>query len=228
MILRDEGFRNINVDLMNGIPEQTFETFSNGLEKIKELNPEHISIYSLILEEGTPFYNMNLRLPDEEEERLMVHSIPKILGSVYRQYEISNYSKKGFECKHNIRYWKREEYLGFGLSAASFINETRFKNTDDIKVYLNKTDNKNGYAEFEVLNKYEQMSEYMILGLRMNEGVNLADFEKSFGKSAFDVYGDKIALHIKEELLERKDNHLFLTEKGRDLANYVWSDFLGD
>ena len=228
MILRDEGFRNINVDLMNGIPEQTFETFSNGLEKIKELNPEHISIYSLILEEGTPFYNMNLRLPDEEEERLMVHSIPKILGSVYQQYEISNYSKKGFECKHNIRYWKREEYLGFGLSAASFINETRFKNTDDIKVYLNKTDNKNGYAEFEVLNKDEQMSEYMILGLRMNEGVNLADFEKLFGKSAFDVYGDKIALHIKEELLERKDNHLFLTEKGRDLANYVWSDFLGD
>ena len=228
MILRDEGFENINVDLMNGIPEQTLKTFSNGLEKIKDLNPEHISIYSLILEEGTPFYGMNLKLPNEEEERLMVHSIPEILGSEYHQYEISNYSKKGFECKHNIKYWKRDEYLGFGLSAASFMSETRFKNTDDIKVYLDNSDNKNVYTEFDVLNKDEQMSEYMILGLRMNEGVNLSDFEKTFGKSVFDVYGDKITLHIKEELLERKDNHLFLTEKGRDLANYVWSDFLGD
>ncbi|MBR5066165.1 MAG: radical SAM family heme chaperone HemW, partial [Lachnospiraceae bacterium] len=228
MILRDEGFENINVDLMNGIPEQTLKTFSNGLEKIKDLNPEHISIYSLILEEGTPFYGMNLKLPNEEEERLMVHSIPEILGSEYHQYEISNYSKKGFECKHNIKYWKRDEYLGFGLSAASFMSETRFKNTDDIKVYLDNSDNKNVYTEFDVLNKDEQMSEYMILGLRMNEGVNLSDFEKTFGKSVLDVYGDKIALHIKEELLERKDNRLFLTEKGRDLANYVWSDFLGD
>ena len=228
MILRDEGFENINVDLMNGIPEQTLKTFSNGLEKIKDLNPEHISIYSLILEEGTPFYGMNLKLPNEEEERLMVHSIPEILGSEYHQYEISNYSKKGFECKHNIKYWKRDEYLGFGLSAASFMSETRFKNTDDIKVYLDNSDNKNVYTEFDVLNKDEQMSEYMILGLRMNEGVNLSDFEKTFGKSVFDVYGDKITLHIKEELLEKKDNHLFLTEKGRDLANYVWSDFLGD
>ena len=228
MILRDERFNNINVDLMNGIPEQTFETFSNGLEIIKELNPEHISIYSLILEEGTPFYSMNLKLPNEEEERRMVHSIPEILGSEYHQYEISNYSKRGFECKHNIKYWKRDEYLGFGLSAASFMNETRFKNTDDIKVYLDNSDNKNVYTEYEVLNKDEQMSEYIILGLRMNEGVDITDFEKTFGKSVYDVYGDKIALHIKEELLERKNNHLFLTEKGRDLANYVWSDFLGD
>ena len=228
MILREEGFENINIDLMNGIPEQTFETFSKGLEKIKELKPEHISIYSLILEEGTPFYGMNLKLPNEDEERLMVHSIPEILGTEFHQYEISNYSKKGFECRHNIKYWKRDEYLGFGLSAASLVNKTRFKNTDDIKVYLNCSDNKNGYAEYEVLNKDEQMSEYMILGLRMNEGVSSTDFEKTFGKSVLDVYGDKIALHIKEELLERKDNHLFLTEKGRDLANYVWSDFLGD
>ena len=228
MILRDEGFENINVDLMNGIPEQTFETFSKGLEIIKELNPEHISIYSLILEEGTPFYGMNLMLPNEDEERQMVHSIPYILGTDYHQYEISNYAKTGFECRHNIKYWKRDEYLGFGLSAASLVNETRFKNTDDIKVYLDNSDNKNVYTEYEVLNTDEQMSEFLFLGLRMNEGISISEFENLFGKSPFDVYGEKIALHIKEELLENKDNSLFLTEKGRDLANYVWSDFLGD
>ena len=253
-MLREAGFKNINIDLMNGIPEQTYDSFIKGLKMIKELNPEHISIYSLIVEEGTPFYNQKLNLPDEDEERKMVHSIPLILGDEYHQYEISNYSKKGFECRHNIKYWRREEYLGLGLSAASFINETRFKNTDNIRDYISLFkksgssdiikdlidgklttkenpkfyDNNIRFSEFERLSDDDKMSEYMFLGLRMNEGICISEFEKTFGISINQKYGDKINLHIGEGLLDIYEDHLFLTEKGRDLANYVWSDFVGD
>ena len=253
-MLREAGFKNINIDLMNGIPEQTYDSFIKGLKMIKELNPEHISIYSLIVEEGTPFYNQKLNLPDEDEERKMVHSIPLILGDEYHQYEISNYSKKGFECRHNIKYWRREEYLGMGISAASFINETRFKNTDNIRDYISLFkksgssdiikdlidgklttkenpkfyDNNIRFSEFEHLSDDDKMSEYMFLGLRMNEGICISEFEKTFGISIYQKYGDKINLHIGEGLLDIYEDHLFLTEKGRDLANYVWSDFVGD
>ena len=235
MMLREAGFKNINVDLMNGIPNQTYDSFMRGLKIIKELNPEHISIYSLIVEEGTPFYERELNLPDEDEERKMVHSIPSILGKEYHQYEISNYSKRGFECKHNIKYWRREEYLGMGLSAASLVDETRFKNTENLKDYLSiykecdkKYDNIIRFSEFERLSDEDKMSEYMFLGLRMNAGINISDFEKTFGISLYEKYGKKIKLHVEEGLLEVKEDHLYLTEKGRDLANYVWSDFVGD
>ena len=226
--LREAGFKNINVDLMNGIPGQTYDSFTEGLERVKELRPEHISIYSLIIEEGTPFYGQNLDLPDEDTERRMVHSIKDILGSYYNQYEISNYARKGFECRHNIKYWRRDEYLGLGLSAASLINETRFKNTDDIKEYLNSSDNKIRIAESEKLSIKDQMSEYAFLGLRMNEGICISDFEKTFNASLNEIYGRQINKHIDEGLLEIKEDRLFLTAKGRDLANYVWSDFIGD
>lgn len=251
--LREAGFKNINVDLMNGIPNQTYDSFMRGLKIIKELSPEHISIYSLIVEEGTPFYERELNLPDEDEERRMVHSIPSILGKEYHQYEISNYSKRGFECKHNIKYWRREEYLGMGLSAASLINETRFKNTENIKDYLSvfseakacddikdlickeafkenekNNDNNIRFSEFECLSDEDKMSEYMFLGLRMNAGINISEFERTFGISLYQKYGKKIKLHVEEGLLEVKEDRMYLTEKGRDLANYVWSDFVGD
>ena len=220
---------------MNGIPNQTYDSFINGLKIIKELNPEHISIYSLIVEEGTPFYERELNLPDEDEERKMVHSIPSILGKEYHQYEISNYSKRGFECKHNIKYWRREEYLGIGLSAASLVNETRFKNTENLKDYLSIFkendkiyDNNIRFSEYECLSDEDKMSEYMFLGLRMNAGINISDFDKTFGISLYEKYGKKIKLHVEEGLLEVKEDRLFLTKKGRDLANYVWSDFVGD
>ena len=234
-MLRETGFKNINVDLMNGIPNQTYDSFMRGLKTIKELSPEHISIYSLIVEEGTPFYERELNLPDEDEERKMVHSIPSILGKEYHQYEISNYSKRGFECKHNIKYWRREEYLGMGLSAASLVNETRFKNTENLKDYLSIFkerekiyDNNIRFSEFEHLSDEDKMSEYMFLGLRMNVGINISDFEKTFDISLYEKYGKKIKLHVEEGLLEVKEDRLFLTKKGRDLANYVWSDFVGD
>lgn len=151
------GFSNINVDLMSAIPGQNVESFAKGLEKIKNLNPEHISIYSLIIEEGTPFYNMKLDVCDEDDEREMVHLIPEILGSEYSQYEISNYAKKGFECRHNIKYWKRDPYLGFGVAAASLVGENapyniRLKNTGNINDYVDSIKNimrKDIYGDFE-------------------------------------------------------------------------------
>lgn len=226
--LREAGFKNINVDLMNGIPLQTYDSFTKGFFKIKELKPEHISIYSLIIEEGTPFYSQKPDLPDEDTERRMVHSIDDILLGEYHQYEISNYAREGFECRHNIKYWQRDEYLGIGLSAASFVNETRFKNTDDIKEYINSSDNKKRIAECENISEKDRMSEYAFLGLRMNKGIGINDFKETFNVSLYEIYGEKIKKHINEGLLEIKDDRLFLTAKGRDLANYVWSDFIGD
>ena len=249
-LARKAGFENINVDLMNSIPDQTYDSFIEGLKRIKELSPEHISVYSLILEEGTPFYDMKLNLPDEDTDREMVHSIIDVLKD-YRQYEISNYSKKGSECRHNIKYWKRDDYQGFGVSAASlFDNDLRFKNTDDINEYIDffnkdesilkehysnvfvsknvNPDSDNIFSEFELLTEEDIISEYIILGLRMNEGIDLNLFEKAFNKSLFDLKSDKINLHISEGLLERKGDMIMLTERGRDLGNYVWADFLGD
>ena len=249
-LARNSGFENINVDLMNSIPNQTFDSFCKGLKKIKKLNPDHISIYSLIIEEGTPFFDMKLNLHDEDIDRKMVHSIIDILGDEYQQYEISNYSKADFECRHNIKYWKREDYEGFGISAASLFNKRiRYKNTGDINEYIEffnkdeaflkdyfeksikgdteKIENP-FFSEYEILDENDMISEYIILGLRMNEGINAALFEKEFNKSIFELKGDKIKMHISEGLLETKGDWIRLTEKGRDLANYVWSDFLGD
>ncbi|MCR4649684.1 MAG: radical SAM family heme chaperone HemW [Lachnospiraceae bacterium] len=315
---REEGFKNINVDLMSAIPLQTLSSFESNLLKIKKLSPEHVSIYSLIIEENTPFYDMKLDLPTEEDEREMVHMIPDVLTG-YSQYEISNYAKKGYECRHNIKYWKRDEYLGFGLSSASLIkdgcfgskdlnflfshitanskikavntdifdadsynndtdennktvnghnktangnnktasghnkttngnnktanedNEYRFKNIPDINkymdFYLNEKINDSSkdefylkkseiFEEYEVLKQEDKISEYIILGLRMNEGINLAEFEKLFGKSIFEIYQNVINKHENEGLLYIDERNMKLTEKGRDLANYVWSDFI--
>lgn len=235
---REAGFDNINVDLMHSIPGQTYNSFKSTLCKIRELNPEHISAYSLILEEGTPFFDAKLNLPDEEEDRRMVNDIPLILGDEYRQYEISNYSKKGFECRHNIKYWKRDDYLGFGVSAASLTDKTiRTKNCEDIHKYIEIISNGlqkdpkyplELYCEYENLNEKDIIGEYIILGLRMNEGIGLSSFEKEFNKSVFELYGDIIKKHVSHGLLEIDKDNVRLTKKGRDLGNYVWADFLGD
>ncbi|MBP5275945.1 MAG: radical SAM family heme chaperone HemW [Lachnospiraceae bacterium] len=240
---RSAGFSNINVDLMGAIPNQNLESFKDGLLKIKGLGPEHLSIYSLIIEEGTPFYNMNLNLADEDEEREMVHIIPSVLGDDYHQYEISNYAKKGYECKHNIKYWKRDEYVGFGVSAASllsfdftnsnanvsFTNEPcfRFKNISDVNDYISydgdiiKINDEREYLEQSGIE-----SEYIFLGLRMNEGILLPDYSKRFNKNIFDEYDNAVNKHIENRLLIRDGDRLYLSERGRDLSNYVFKDFV--
>lgn len=221
---RAAGFENINVDLMSAIPGQSVESFSATLEKVAALEPEHISVYSLIVEEGTPFYEMDLQLPTEEEERELYYKTESILKKHgYEQYEISNYARKGKECRHNIRYWQCREYIGFGVAAASYLNGMRWKNTCDIESYLKK---ESVFDEIEKLSGEDQWAEFMFMGLRMNQGISATDFLKRFGCSVDEIYGEVIEKHIQNGLLFRKDDFILLTKQGRDVCNYVMADFL--
>lgn len=227
---RKVGFKNLNVDLISSLPGQTVERYLESLEKVIELKPEHISSYSLILEEGTPFYEVYSQRPDllpkEEEDREMYHQTrEKLREAGYESYEISNYAKPGFESKHNSGYWKRIPYLGLGLGASSFMNHARWKNISDLKEYLQiwgQTDIENagkfvGYGpekemvgtgkgcriheEYEKLTLQDEMAEYMYLGLRMSEGISMEEFEQSFGLKMTEVYGDVLKKLEKQGLL---------------------------
>lgn len=225
---RQAGFENINVDLMSGLPGQNRESWEETLRKSARLNPEHISAYSLIIEEGTPFAVMELELPDEEAERSMYEDTHKILEEYgYHQYEISNYAKRGKECRHNVGYWKRTEYLGFGLGSASLMNEIRFSNTGDMDLYLGHSGEAEVIREqMEKLDKEEQMGEYMILGLRMIKGVSLNQFRKVFGAELYEVYGDVIEKYAGMGLLERDGDFLRLGRKGISVSNVILAEFL--
>lgn len=227
---RSTGFENINVDLMSGIPGQTLNSWQKTLSRTLELAPEHISAYSLIVEEGTPFAQMKLNLPEEEEERRMYEVTAEILGSQgYRQYEISNYALPGKECVHNIGYWIRDDYLGLGLGAASLSENRRWNNTDSMEVYLEKS----GHPEeiqvcCETLSVREQMEETMFLGLRMTEGIDRERFRKEFGISVEEVYGDAVTRLEMLGLLRAHGGRLCLTRKGISLSNQVFVEFLQD
>lgn len=244
---REAGFQNINVDLMAALPYQTVESYTTGLRKIIHLAPEHISAYSLILEEGTPFYQKYnsgcYPLPDEEQERLMYRETEQILAQAgYEWYEISNYAKKGYACRHNLVYWQGGDYLGLGLGSSSYMDGVRFHNTTDFNTYVNQ----GAYVEDrEELSVQAKMEEFMFLGLRVMAGVSGTEFEKRFGKTMEDVYGDVLRKHEEEGLLqiERKEDRkeaaaaepakgktniekVMLTTKGVDVSNYVFADFL--
>lgn len=244
---REAGFQNINVDLMAALPYQTVESYTTGLRKIIRLAPEHISAYSLILEEGTPFYQKYnsgcYPLPDEEQERLMYRKTEQILAQAgYERYEISNYAKKGYACRHNLVYWQGGDYLGLGLGSSSYMDGVRFHNTTDLDTYVNQ----GAYVEDrEELSVQAKMEEFMFLGLRVMAGVSGTEFEKRFGKTMEDVYGDVLRKHEEEGLLqiERKEDRkeaaaaepakgktniekVMLTTKGVDVSNYVFADFL--
>lgn len=244
---REAGFQNINVDLMAALPYQTVESYTTGLRKIIRLAPEHISAYSLILEEGTPFYQKYnsgcYPLPDEEQERLMYRKTEQILAQAgYERYEISNYAKKGYACRHNLVYWQGRDYLGLGLGSSSYMDGVRFHNTTDFNTYVNQ----GAYVENrEELSVQAKMEEFMFLGLRVMAGVSGTEFEKRFGKTMEDVYGDVLRKHEEEGLLqiERKEDRkeaaaaepakgktniekVMLTTNGVDVSNYVFADFL--
>lgn len=234
---RNVGFQNINVDLMSALPGQSGRTWRETLGKVAELNPEHISAYSLMVEEGTPFYekyagDVSRRekgmecefLPSEEEERRMYEDTEKILRkNGYRRYEISNYAREGYECRHNCGYWQRVNYRGFGLGASSLINEVRFRNTADLNKYL-----AHDFArrEEEILSVQAQMEEFMFLGLRLMRGISTATFETYFGRSYDRVYGE-VSRRLEEKgLLSRKGDRVFLTDRGIDVSNCVLAEFL--
>lgn len=255
-LARKAGFNNINVDLMSALPGQTLESYRDTLNKVIELNPEHISAYSLIVEDGTPMeerVEQNLvTLPDEDTEREMYYLTREVaLKNGYNRYEISNYAKTGYECRHNEGYWKRVEYLGFGLGAASLYQNKRYSNVSDLNEYIgllldggNDEDYYGGmvyqddvwdiqedtlnilHGKISTLSNKDMMEEFMFLGLRMTEGVSEEKFEMDFGRNIDKVYGDVIEKLEKQQLLEKKDGRIKLTDRGVDISNYVMSEFL--
>lgn len=237
------GFNNINIDLMSAIPEQTLESCLDTLRQLLSLDrpPSHISAYSLIIEEGTPFYENTPVLPDEEMDRLFYKITNDILKAAgYHRYEISNYAREGCECRHNRVYWERGEYLGFGIGAASLMQETRFSNIRDLQTYLKllsgeaadgpSTGQLTEHLRQEVshLTEREQMEEFMFLGLRLTEGVSKKRFFKTFGKKFTDVYPGISEKLIREGLLVQEGDRLKLTELGLDVSNRVMAEFLFD
>lgn len=252
-LLRSEGFNNINIDIMSDIPGQTIESYENTLKKVIGLRPEHISAYSLIVEPGTPFYDMEqsgkLDIADEDTDRQMYHLTKDILLRYgYKRYEISNYSLTGFECKHNLTYWKADEYLGLGLGAASYLDGMRFSNEMDLQRYIEMHNKKEMHNEKEssiksitsvkeiaekkedvsILTKENMMEEFMFLGLRMCSGVSGKEFEARFGVPLRSIYGDVIDRFLKNKLLAEDNNsgRIYLTERGMDISNYVMSEFM--
>lgn len=227
---RAAGFSNMNVDIMSALPGQSVESYQKTLEKVCALEPEHISAYSLIIEEGTPFFERYSPLLEDEdnEERdrrmyLLTEQILKEYG--YGRYEISNYAKTGKECRHNLVYWTRGEYLGLGIGAASMLNNTRYKNVEDLSAYICQ----GGllpYEEEQKLSVREQMEEFMFLGLRLTAGISMAEFEHTFGCNVEAVFGDVIQKNQLNGLITVGEGRIALTPKGLDLSNYVFAQFL--
>ena len=230
-LARECGFKNINVDLMSALPGQTMESWLDTLKKVAALEPEHISAYSLIIEEGTPFYEMygdekgEELLPDEDSEREMYHQTKKVLKELgYERYEISNYAKPGKECQHNIGYWTGVPYLGLGLGASSYIDGCRFNNTDDLEEYLNGGAGKR--CDEIVLDAEDMQEEFFFVGLRMVRGVSLKQFETQFGKTAEEVYPGLLERLIRDGGAETDGEMFRLTEYGMDVRNLIMAEFL--
>lgn len=228
---RAAGFTNINLDLMLALPSQKFSDIEKSLEEVKKLGIPHISYYSLILEEGTRLYEnhkkSSLDFPDESLDRKMYHYVVNGLEKIdLHQYEISNFSKIGFECRHNMTYWKLRDYISFGLSASSNIKNLRYRNFSDFKNYYEALDKNEKPIEFsENLSKNDRMNEFIMMGLRLNSGIDLGEFNKKFEEDFVSLYEREIENNIKLGLIEVKGNKIKLTEKGRDLSNQVELDF---
>lgn len=253
------GFMNINIDYMSGLPNQSVHMYEESLKKVLQLHPEHISAYALIIEENTPFYakfesdvlrrqrgEKTFALPDEDMEYQMTKSTGALLKeNGYLQYEISNFAQKGFECAHNIGYWQRKDYLGFGLGASSCYQNVRFVNTNVMNTYLQlelqtkaitleevtqeqlqRMLKKLGKKQIQFLSVQEQMEEYMFLGLRLVKGISKAKFKEVFQKDIFEIYEKPIKRLISEKLLEENSTDIFPTRRGLEVNNYVGSMFL--
>ncbi len=272
-LAREAGFTNINIDLMSALPGQTVESYERTLRRVIALEPEHISAYSLIIEEGTPFgdrYGDEMKredgqdragmqagsvtdavrgedlwqLPTEEQDRQMYHMTKSILAEAgYERYEISNYARPGYECRHNVGYWTRVPYLGLGLGAASYYEGQRFANTREMAEYLAVWERCGEHAseplasegphvlgalrcDVQTLTIRDAMEEFMFLGLRLVSGICAGEFERAFGQSLENVYGPVLRKLEKQELLERTGDRWHLTELGLDVSNYVLAEFL--
>lgn len=233
-LLKRVGFNNINIDLMIGLPNQSIKDLKESLEKIIKLNPNHISVYSLIIEDGTPISKLldeeKIKLPDEEIERQMYWYVKnKLELNGYNHYEISNFSKKGKESKHNLNCWKQKQYIGIGAAAHSYFKDIRYSNTNNIEEYIKNIKENNIEKNRKIEEKQtieDKKNEFMMLGFRMIEGVNIADFKAKFVDNPLYVYREKIKKLTDEGLIEVDLNNIKLTNKGLDLANVVFEEFI--
>lgn len=248
---REAGFENINVDLISAIPGQSVESWEESLRTVVGLNTEHLSAYSLIIEEGTPFYEIygeknqeteqihgekqreeKEKLPSEEEERLMYERTREILAEYgYQQYEISNYAKPGYECRHNLGYWERVPYLGLGTGASSLIRyqgkEYRFHHVTEVEEYIKLAGTPEKLVrEPEEVVRRAQIEEFMFLGLRKSQGIGKSEFRKRFGVPIEEIYGDILQKQERQGLIRNGVEQISLTERGMDLSNYVFAQYL--
>ncbi len=227
---REAGFQNINLDLMSGIPAQTVESYEQTLEEICQLAPEHISAYSLIVEEGTPFYERYAKNPpvSEEIDRHMYERTREILVRYgYNRYEISNYAKRECESKHNLKYWSGMDYLGVGLGASSKIKNIRYKNEANMSMYYDQIEQGKSVMEVEeVLSKKDEMAEFFILGLRKMQGVTRQQFREMFSCEIEEQYGETLVKMQEMGLLQENNGQIALTEQGIDVSNFVFRHFL--
>lgn len=230
-LARECGFTNLNIDLMSALPGQTRESWKDTLKRVTDLNPEHISAYSLIIEEGTPFGEKygseegRKLLPDEDSEREMYHETKQFLRECgYERYEISNYAKPGRECRHNIGYWTGVPYLGLGLGASSYMNGSRFAVSSDMQQYLGEKPGT--FTDVEKLTKKDMEEEFFYVGLRMTAGVSLSEFERRFGVTAKEVYPGLMETFVEEKAAEFRGDRFVLTDYGLDVSNYIMAQFL--
>nr|WP_243122015.1 radical SAM family heme chaperone HemW [Clostridium sp. Marseille-P7770] len=232
-LARECGFANLNIDLMSALPGQTCESWKETLSRVTDLDPEHISAYSLIIEEGTPFGERygseegRKLLPDEDSEREMYHETKRFLKDCgYERYEISNYAKPGRECRHNIGYWTGVPYLGLGLGASSYLDGCRFTVNPDMKQYLEEKPGM--FTDIEKLTKKDMEEEFFYVGLRMTAGVSLSEFERRFGISAKEVYPGLMETFVQEKAARFEGDRFVLTDYGLDVSNYIMAQFLQD
>ncbi len=228
------GFKNINVDLMLGLPNQRIIDLKESLENVLKLAPKHISVYSLIVEDGTPIANKiengKLKLPDDELERNMYWYVKNTLElNGYKHYEISNFAKKGYESKHNMNCWNQMEYVGIGTGAHSYRDITRYSNTEDIKEYIKnvqKGEFEKNRIIHEIQKEEDSKKEFMLLGLRKIDGLKISEFKNKFGDNPIYLYRNELKKLSDEKLIIIQDDNIRLSNKGIDLANLVWEEFV--
>ena len=228
-LAEEVGFKNINVDLMIGLPSQTIQDLKDSLNKVIKLEPKHISTYSLILEENTVLEKLvesgKLILPDEDMERQMYWYVKNTLElNGYNHCEISNFAKEGFESKHNLNCWEQKQYIGLGLAASSYINNERYSNVGDMKKYLNGS----GKIIEERQSIEDTEKEYMLLGLRKINGVNISKFKEKFACNPLFLFREELNKLVMDKLIAVDTNNIKLTNKGLDFANLVWEEFVDE
>ena len=235
-LARETGFKNINIDLMIGVPGQKIGDLKNTLQDIIKLEPEHISVYSLIIEENTPIEKMlengEIKLPDEDLERNMYWYVKNTLElNGYNHYEISNFAKLGKESRHNLNCWNQEEYIGFGVAAHSYLNGIRFSNTINVEEYIQHIENNRKEENIQIEESQsleDKKNEFMMLGFRKIQGVDIARFKEKFIDNPIFLYRENLNKLVEEGLIEVDLNHIKLTNKGIDLANLVFEEFVDD